>query len=169
MSLTAAQQQTFKADILANTDPVVSGALLGGDAGLIASWYNTTASPDYWIWKDNLVLDEITNDGFDWVRVDNLTIGKARIWEWMFANDAKSINPSKPNVREGIIETWKGTAADLAVRESIWLHCQTPATRVKQLFSVGSGTAAAQDGTGPATTELTSDISYYDVAVALQS
>jgi hypothetical protein len=95
------------------------------------------------VWRSSVGQDEIMQNGFDWVRVDNLSIGKARIWEWLFDNDQRSINPSKANVRAGIDEAWKGTAADLAVRAAVYVHCKRPATRAEQILGSGTGTDAA--------------------------
>jgi hypothetical protein len=101
-------------------------------------------------------------NGFDWVRVDNLSVGKARIWEWLFDNQSATFNPSKANVRAGIDECWKGTAADLAVRAAIYVHCKRPATRAEELYAVGSGTDAS-----PSLMAFEGQVTDYDVSAAL--
>lgn len=93
-------------------------------------------------WRTLVSQDEIMQNGFDWVRVDNLSVGKARIWEWLFDNQQQSINPSKANVRAGIDECWKGTAADLAVRAAVYTHCKRAATRAESILASGTGTDA---------------------------
>ena len=51
------------------------------------------------VWKTRVSQDEIMQSStFDWTRVDNLTNGKARIWSYMFDNQAKSINPANANM-----------------------------------------------------------------------
>ena len=87
-----------------------------------------------------MVLDEIMTNGFDWVLVDNLSVGKARIWEWLFNNESRSINAGKSNVRAGIDECWKGTAAMLAQRDVIYTHLKRNATLFEKAFATGSGT-----------------------------
>lgn len=160
--MTTAQLQTLKSDIAA--DPVLSQLPKNSDGAFeVARVYNLTASPDFWVWRTNVPLTDITNNGFDWVRVDNLSVGKARIWEWLF--DDGSINPSKANVRAGIIECWKGTAQDLAVQAVVFGHCQQKATRFQKLFAVGAGTSVV-NGTGPATMGLDGTLSYQDVEAA---
>jgi hypothetical protein len=150
MALTPEQLQTLKTAILA--DPVLANQPMDGDGnGVIADAMNAQASPDYWIWRSKVTQDEIMQNGFDWVRVDNLSVGKARIWEWLFDNRESVINPSKVNVRAGIAECWKGTTADNAVRAAVFLHCQRLASRGEKLFSTGSGTSTNGDGVGPAT------------------
>jgi hypothetical protein len=81
-------------------------------------------------------------NGFDWTRVDNLAVGKARIWDWMFDNQSTTINPSKQNVRAGIEAVWVGTAADLAVRAAVYVHCKRIANRVERFFASGTGSDA---------------------------
>lgn len=87
--------------------------------------------------------DEITSSAtFDWTRVDNLTVGKARIWDMMFANQTQSINPANSNIRAGIDAAWVGTAADLAVRAAVYERCKRAATRAESALVTGTGATA---------------------------
>ena len=162
MALTTEQLHVFRAALLAETDPDLVFRRDNGQAGRVAEWYNQVGTNAPIVWKTSLQLEEITSNGFDWVRVDNLSVGKARIWEWMFGAESKSINPSKPNIRAGIAEVWKGTAADLAVQATVLNHCKRPATRIEALYAAGSGTMAA-----PATPVFTEQLSEPDVMRAL--
>lgn len=110
-----------------------------GAAGLKA-YLNANTDPAWIAWRSQVSQDEIMLNGFDWARVDNLSVGKARVWEWLFDNQAKSINPSKSNVRAGIDQTWVGTAADLAVRAAVYAHCKRTATRAEKMLGTGTGT-----------------------------
>ena len=160
--LTPQQAATFAADVAA--DPVLS--LLppnnSDSASTIASAYGQTSSGEWIVWKTAVVLDEIMQNGFDWARVDNISVGKARIWRWMFDNDARTCNPSRPNVRAGIDATRVGTAADLAVRAAVYTHCKRQANRLEKLLSTGTGTKAV-----PATMAVEGTPSNFDVASAL--
>jgi hypothetical protein len=147
MALTAEQKATLKTNILATPD--LNTIYENGDLQALASALNTTASPDFYAWRNSVSQDEIMQNGFDWVRVDNLSVGKARIWEWLFKNATVSINPSKPNVRAGITEAWKGTAQDVAVRHVVFQHCQRKVSRVERMFATGTGTSTTDTGTGP--------------------
>lgn len=149
-------------------DPAFAPFLAVGDDGSIAAAFNVKASPVFYVYRDSVSQDEIMGNGFDWVRVDNLSVGKARIWEWLFANDNRSINPSKPNVRAGIVECWKGTAADVAVRTSVFSHCQREATRGEKLFATGNGTSIDENGNGPGVAVFSGEITPYHVAKALR-
>jgi len=163
--LTPEQLATLKAAI--DADPALAAKPLNSDGYFeIAQALNTElASPDFFVWRSVVSQDEIMQNGFDWVRVDNLSVGKARIWEWMFDNAGATINPSKANVRAGIAEVWKGTAADNAVRQAVFNRCQTRATRAQKLFATGPGTTTSVDGVGPATMAVES-ISLSDVEAA---
>ena len=135
--MTPAQLQTLKTAVLA--DPAL--VAIGRNDTELARVLNLPTA--FVVWRTQVAQDEIMQNGFDWVRVDNLSIGKARIWEWLFQNPERSINPSKANVRAGIDEAWKGTAADLAVRAAVYVHCKRFATRAEQTLGGGTGTDAA--------------------------
>lgn len=120
--------------------PAANALLAAGDATGLRTYLNTAST--FVVWRTAVTQDEIMQNGFDWVRVDNLTIGKARIWEWLFENEIRSINPSKLNVRSGIDETWRGTAADLAVRAAVYVHCKRAATNAERMLGSGTGTDA---------------------------
>jgi hypothetical protein len=138
--LTDAQKLTLKADILANGD---TNALYQiGDLSGLSALYNADAAPAFIVWRTEVLQDEVMLNGFDWTRVDNLSVGKARIWEWMFSNAERKIDASKPNIRAGIDATWVGTAADLAVRAAVYVHCKRPASRLEKLFATGTGSDA---------------------------
>jgi len=141
MALSPTQLTALKADIegdaTLNAFPNTSD---GNDAIRVA--YAAAAIPDFWIWITSVHLDEIASDpGFNWARVDNLSIGKARIWEWMFRND--EINASQANVRAGIDSTWVGTQADLDVRAAIYAKCRRLANRGEKLLATGTGSTAS--------------------------
>ena len=165
MALTPQQQATLKAHIEASPDLNVYPNTSDG-AFEIAALLNTTAAPDFYIWKTSVSNAEILQNGMDWLRVDNLSVGKSRIWEWMF--QFGSADPRKANVRAGIAEVWKGTAADNAVRQAVFNHCQTLATRVQKLFATGAGTSTTVDGVGPAIADVMS-VNYLDVEAARNS
>lgn len=162
MELTTQQLQALKAAIEA--DPVLAAEPMNSDGAFaIAAALNKPHEPAFYVWRTSVSQDEIMQNGFDWVRVDNLSVGKARIWEWLFDNSEAAINPSKPNVRAGISECWRGTAADLAVRLSVLQHCERPASRFERLFAVGAGTQTTVDAVGPATMALVGPIEYQDI------
>lgn len=155
--LTDAQKQTLKTFIAAN--PVWAAMPKNSDtAFFIAAELNKDSPETFIVWKTSVSQDEIMMNGFDWVQVDNLSVGKARIWEWLFNNEQRVMNPSKLNVRAGIAECWKGTAAMLAVQAVVLGHCKRQATVIEKLLATGTGTDAS-----PATMSYESPISYQEV------
>jgi hypothetical protein len=156
MYLTPEQQATLKTAILA--DQTLNQIYSDGDLGALATALNADKSPAVVVWRSSVSKDEIMQNGFDWVQVDNLTVGKARIWEWLFDNATTTVNPSKANVRAGIEECWKGTAAKLAVQAAVLAHCKRPATVLEALFTTGTGTTAS-----PALLGVEGDVSWYDL------
>lgn len=163
MSLTTDQKMALKnfveSDQELNALPHTSDG-----AFAIAAALQVAASPEFIVWRTSVNIDEIQQNGFTWNKVDNLTVGKARIWEWMFQNETRSFNPSKPNVREGIDACWVGDAGFLTVRASVYGHCKRSANRLEQLFATGSGTDVS-----PATMaeNVEGSISYTEVASAM--
>lgn len=140
--LTTAQQAVVLADINNSSD--LSALPHNADGSFeIARLYSLDAVPDYWVWRTSVPLTDITDNGFAWDEVDGLSVGKARIWEWMFGNPNNSCNPSKSNVRQGIINVWSGTSAKLAVQAAVFGHCMRKANRLEKLLASGSGTTAS--------------------------
>ena len=139
--LTTEQLATLRAGAFA--DQAAAAMIAAGDWQGVRDWLNAATSPAFVVWRTSVSQDEIMQNGFDWVRVDNLSVGKARIWEWLFDNQAATIKPSKANVRAGIDEVWKGTALDLAVRAAVYTHCKRTATRAEKLLASGTGTDAS--------------------------
>lgn len=139
MDLTNAQLTTLKNAILA--DPSLTDEVAAGANGAIADAFNLPASPEFIVWRTTVTREECSVDGFDWAQVDNLTVGQARIWDWLFASG--SANPSEPGVRAGIGECWKGTAAKLAVGTFVLGKCKRPITRFERLYATGTGTSVS--------------------------
>lgn len=154
MTLTTEQKAAILADIQAS--PTLAQIYADSVFTAIADHYNSVAIPEFTVWKTSVTQEEILNNGMDWTRIDNLSVGKARIWEWMFKFG--SINPSKTNVQAGINAVWVGTAADLAVRAAVYVHCKRPATNVERLLATGTGTQVS-----PATMTVEGEIGWWDI------
>lgn len=155
--LTQEQKLTLKAAIVA--DPAFAAFVASPSpdgAFAVAAAFNQPASPDFVVWRTTVTRSEILQNGFDWTRLDNLSVGKARVWTDIFVEGR--INPSKPNVRAGIEAVWVGTAQDLAVRAAVYVHCKRSATRVEKLFATGTGTTET-----PGTMTYEGSVNYLDV------
>lgn len=128
----------------------------------IANWYNQTASPTFIVWKTSVDVDGIMRNGMDWTRVDNLSVGKARIWDWM--TKLGTFNASKANIRAGIDATWVGTAADLAVRATVYTHCKRSATYAEKILATGTGSTES-----PATLIFEGNLVCSDIEYAIRA
>lgn len=156
--MTPEQLAALKVAILAD-NTLASQPMNSDGAYAIAIKLNKSFSPDFIVWKTDVSVDEIMRNGMDWARVDNLSVGKARIWDWL--GRLGTFNASKLNVRAGIDAAWVGTAADLAVRAAIYVHCKRKATRAEKILATGTGTDVS-----PATMTFEGELSYQDVEIA---
>lgn len=139
--MTPAQLQTLKTAI--NATPAWSSIPNNDDGHFaLAAILSGSADPAFIVWRTNVSQDEIMLNGFDWTLVDNLSAGKARIWEWLFDNEARVFNPSKLNVRAGIDACWAGSGALITQRANIYAHCKRSATKGERIFATGTGTTA---------------------------
>ena len=165
MLLSPAQLATLKAAIVA--DGALNALPNNSDGNFaIAVAFNQPASPAFTVWKTSVATDEIMLNGFDWARVDNLTAGKARIWEWMTA--LGRINPSQDNVRVGVNACFSA-GPDSANRLAVFGHSSRLATRLEKLFATGSGTASNDQGVGPGLLVVEGTVSGQDIENARNS
>lgn len=160
--MTPQQLTTLATAIAAETDAAFVEFRSQGATGAMADFYNEPHAT-FIVWRTSVTQDEIMQNGFDWTRVDNLNNGPARVWEWMFNNQERAINPSKLNVRDGIEAVWKGTAADLAVRAAVYVHCKRNATKGERLYATGTGTTVA-----PGTLVFEGFVTNTDIVAALE-
>lgn len=156
--MTTLQLQALKADILA-TPELASQPQNADGFFFIAQYYNQASSPEFIVWKTNVPVSEIMNNGFVWTAVDALTAGKARIWEWMAS--LGSINPSKPNIRQGLADAF---GANSPMANGILPHLKRIATRAERLFAVGTGTNAQ-----PGTMDFEGNLTYQNVEEAMRN
>lgn len=157
--LTSEQLQALAVDIAA--DPVLAAFAGDGRDNAITAAYNTTGTAV--VWRTSLRRDAAMGNGFDWAQVDNLTVGQARIWDYLFDNEQRICNPSDANVRSGITECWKGTAAKLAVQATVLGHAKRNATRAEALFATGAKTEVS-----PGTMVFEGAVTDADIARALR-
>ncbi len=159
MALTTAQQLALKtaveADVTLNAFPHTADG-----AYALAEALKADSVPAAIVWKTSVAIDDIMRNGMDWARVDNLSVGKARIWDWMSA--LGTINPSKINIRAGIDATWVGTAADLAVRAVVYTHCKRTANKLEKIFATGTGTDVS-----PSTMAVEGSLTYTECLAAM--
>ena len=161
MALSPAQKTTLKAAIDGN--PTWAAFPMSGDGyyDLARLLSNEIANPAFIVWRSNVTRTQASAN-MDWTRVDNLSVGKARIWEWMF--NAGTINVGDSTIRAGIDAAWVGTAADLAVRATVYANSKRSASQIEKILATGTGSDAA-----PATMGFEGTISDVDVSAARNS
>lgn len=133
MQLTQEQFNTLR--LVVRAEPSLQTALAQGQDNIVKEWCDATTT--FVVWKSSVTEQEVM-EGFDWTRVDNLSVGKSRIWDWMFRFG--QVNPAKTNIRAGIDATWVGTAQDLAVRAAVLAKCKRFATNAEAVLASGLGT-----------------------------
>lgn len=155
MPLTPDQLAVLRQDIAA--DPAFADLVHNQDgAQVVADAYNALAMPTVIVWRTSLPPEDYTGaQSIVWTAVDQLQIGKARIFEWMSGMLTRPLNLADPNVRQGIADAF-GVAS--ATRTNLFTLGTRPATRGEALFATGPGTAQA-----PATMSHEGDITSDDV------
>lgn len=164
--MTPAQLTTLKNAI--NADQALASQPMNSDGAFAIAAALNLNDPDFIVWRPGTPISEIMQNGFDWTIVDNLSVGKARIWDWM--KDAGSLNFDQSNVRAGVNACFAGAGASFqAIRVAIFGHGSRKATRFEKIFATGTGTSATEAGTGPGTLVLVGPVSYPDVEAARAS
>lgn len=170
MPLTAAQNASIKADILANPDLNAFPNTIDG-AYDMAILYNKTASPDFIVWKVRLHEQDITsgksseNTTWSWPSFISRSAAEQAGWARMF-NGTYTVNPSLVQVRVGMDDVFSG-GTGVAQRAHISAISKEKATRIEKVLadtSSGAGTTAA-----PATRTHVGPIAYQDLYAARNS
>ena len=151
------QLAAIKADVLA--DPTLSAYWTAGNPAAIAAAYNVEATPNFFVWKTSVSPEEYI-EATVWTEVDALTVGKARIWEWVTKGQTAAINPSKVNVRQGLADCW---ASNTTTRTNLLAAGKRLANKVEKLLATGTGT----EGT-PATLTFEGQIQWPDINAAME-
>lgn len=148
MALTPEQQTVFRNDVLA--DATLNTLPPGSDSAFeIARVYNLPATPDFWVWKTALHEHEITGqtspDGtvWSWVSYIARSPNEQNGWARMF-NSSLTINPSLPNVRQGVADIFSGNQNNApAQRAHLLAISRRKASRVEKLLASGTGSTAS--------------------------
>jgi hypothetical protein len=131
--MTPAQLATFKAAILAQS--AVSAYVAAGNDTMTAAWYNQPSS--FIVWRTNVTVAEITAGAIVWIDVAALTVGNARVWEWM--RTLPIIDASQANIRTGFSAAFGAGSATVTAALPI---IKRAATNAEAVFATGTGTTA---------------------------
>jgi hypothetical protein len=156
--LNSTQLATVKADILAN--PTLSAYWDNKNPAAIAAAYNVQTTPSFYVWKTSVSPEEYI-EATVWTEVDALTVGKARIWEWVTKGQTAALNPSKANIRQGLADCW---ASNTTTRTNLLTAGKRLANNIEKLLASGTGT----EGT-PATMTFEGQIQWSDINAAMEA
>lgn len=138
MALNEAQRVTLAADIRGSTDPEVIAALAIRNDTELTRLYNEDSS--FIVWRSTVGVEEY-RDALDWTEVDNLTTGKARIWDWVTGQMTLTLETGKANVRAGLANCW---AVNSTTRPNLLAIADRPATLAESLYATGTGSTVDQ-------------------------
>jgi hypothetical protein len=151
-TLNLTQLATLKADIAADATLNAQPTTFDG-AIAIAAVYNTTASPDFWVWQTTIKEDTITQqasvDGttWSWPAYIARSLNEIEGWKRIMNGITYTCKPSLASVRQGFLDIFSGNSA-LAAAQRTHLNsiCRRKATRFEQLFSTASAAPPTTSG-----------------------
>jgi hypothetical protein len=157
MSLTPSQLTTLRAAIDAETDADLISYRTNGQTPLIAAWYNTPASPTFYVWRKQYTSAQIAaaiDAGI--TQLDALTASKRDSLLWWAGRDHDA---SVAQTRTAIDDL---TGSQNTLKAALMDGAKRAATRGEKLFATGTGSLAS-----PATTVVDGMISDADISAAL--
>lgn len=166
--LTDAQKQVLHEDMV--TQPALLEAYNTGNDTAIAAFYNTQASPDFYVWRSSVSKDEYQNTEsadattFSWSGTGGYIArsqGERDAWDELFTEEG-FVNPSRLNVRLAFTDIFSGSGAQAQNNRNHLLRIsKRKATRVEVLFATGTGSL-----NDPGSLVLEGPISYIDASEA---
>lgn len=106
MQLTNAQKNTLRAFVAA--DPTLNAIPQTADGAFALAEALNETKEDFFVWKTSMVTEELF-DGVQFTAVDALSVGKARIFEWMIL--AGSVRPASNSIRVAITQCFGAASA----------------------------------------------------------
>lgn len=144
MQFTDAQKPVIKAAMVA--DPVANAFLSVGNLDGLAGWCNTTASPDYWVWKSKLTRSQATDESsvdattFSWTAYIARSQGERDGWREIWA--LGTVNPSLPQVRAAFADIFSG-GTGAAQRTHLLAVARRKAGNAEKVLATGTGSTAS--------------------------
>ena len=161
-NLTDVQLTTLKADIEGNANQTVIDALAAGANNAIASWYSGDASPDYWVYKDLVPIDEVSAV-IELDDVANMTTGDNEKLKTFYAIRQGGVFADKASDRDGFDDIFSAAAGDDSQQALIALWKRL-ANNLEEAFATGTGTNG-----DPSIMAVVGDCSLQNVRDALAS
>ena len=107
MALTEEQIATFATDIEANTDPVIVQARAEGNNNAIRDWYNTEASPEFYLWRTSMSVAEMRTEHFNWAEIVN-SLNTNGLLSLLLLIGQESLDPRKECIRQAFASIFSG-------------------------------------------------------------
>lgn len=141
MVLSSSQLATLKTDV--QSDGVLNAIPHTADGWQkIADAYNVVGT--FVVWRTSVPPTDYRGQ-IVWTEVSALSVGLARIWEWVSGVNTLPINAADPNVRTGIATAFAG----LTTLTNLTAVAKRFATRGEKLFATGTGTSGSPGTMGP--------------------
>lgn len=131
---TPAQLQTLKSACAA--DITCNDLMTQADDVGMAAWFNTVDAT-FIVWRPDVRALEM-DSAMTWTEVDGLTVGKARIWEWM--RTTAPLDCRAANIRQGLSDAFASATATKAALQAV---CKRVATRAEKALATGTGTSGS--------------------------
>jgi len=161
MALTPAQQQTLKAYIEA--DGTLNAFPQNSDGAFeIARLLNLDASPDYVVYKQEVMTDEI-GKAVNYVAVEATTTANKDSITLFYRMNPLTCNPSRTDVRAFFDDVFSGALGGEGqnTRDALQALWRRLATRFESIYAVGAGTDVS-----PSTLVVVGSVSYPEVQQA---
>lgn len=157
--LTDAQKATLKAYIAAQPDLAVFPDTADG-AYEIAQRLNAATS--HVVWRSSVPTAEIAA-AISYVALDAMTIASQDRLKTFYVLNPVSFDPSRADIRSYFAGTFSGALGGQgqATRDALEARWRRTATRLEQLFAIGTGSTSQ-----PATLVVEGTISYQEVQAA---
>lgn len=149
--LTTPQMTTLRTACLANgaCAPLIAAA----DDAALADWLNA-ADATCTVWRHDVGVQEALRS-MVWTEIDALTVGKARIWDWM--SRTGTLDARDTNIRQGLADAF---SAATATRTALIALAKRQPTRAERALSTGACTNAA-----PSIMSFTGQVSVGDASL----
>lgn len=134
--LTAPQMATLKAVCLADQTCAALATAQSPDDTALAAWFNTADPGGFIVWRPDVPIGE-ANAVMVWTEIDTLSVGKARIWEWLRL--VTPLDYRQSSIRQGINDAFAG----LSTRVAVTNVGKRTATRAEKALATGTGTSVA--------------------------
>lgn len=142
-TLTAAQLTTFKADILANP-----GGWTVGSNNEIAEWYSQIASPDVWVLRNDIAVDDIVA-AMDWAT--DYAAFKDDIPAIRFLLDDGTYDATSVQARDALNAVFAGAAN---TKGNVLATATRLANNLESLFKVSTTGPGGGDGTSQSSSAI---------------